>query len=63
MKRKIPQEGIGFFLRIETPAERSRFEKAAMLAELEAGMDLTNRSFFQVILDSYISSHPFVGHL
>jgi hypothetical protein len=63
MKRKIPEseKGMGWFVKIQTPAERSRFERAAVLAELEAGMDLTNRSFFKAILEDYISRRPFVG--
>jgi hypothetical protein len=63
MKRKIPQGGIGWYCRIDTPAERTLFEKAAVLAELEAGADLTNRSFFKAVLEDYVSRRPFVGHL
>lgn len=54
MLRRIPQNGVGFMLRIVTEPDRKLFEHSAASAEAELGRDLTNLEYLRFLQEFYI---------
>jgi hypothetical protein len=54
MKRKIHDGGLGWMINLRALEDIKMFEKAAAIAEAEAGRDLTNGGFFKILLADYL---------